>query len=100
VIRNHLGFVIRPALEVGADEVISQNAFNHSRATSRNWSCPLSPGGSPARAQRNHYQSRANAFFDHQCEITCGVLQKECAAILQDFISEKMISASGGTLIS
>jgi tRNA(adenine34) deaminase len=27
--------------------------------------------------------------FNHQCQITCGVLQNECAAILQDFFRKR-----------
>jgi hypothetical protein len=49
----------------------------------------------PPRGQRNHYLSRANAFFDHQCEITSGVLQKECAAILQDFFRKRRSPQAG-----
>ena len=30
-----------------------------------------------------------NPAFNHHCEITSGVLQNECAAILQDFFREK-----------
>jgi len=30
-----------------------------------------------------------NPAFNHHCEITSGVLQNECAAILQDFFRKK-----------
>jgi tRNA(adenine34) deaminase len=33
--------------------------------------------------------------FNHQCEITSGVLQKECAAILQDFFRKRREEAAG-----
>jgi len=32
--------------------------------------------------------------LNHQCEITSGVLQSECAAILQDFFKKKRASAA------
>jgi len=33
--------------------------------------------------------------FNHRCEITSGVLQKECAAILQDFFRKRREEAAG-----
>src|SRR5215472_17709963 len=33
--------------------------------------------------------------FNHRCEITAGVLQKECAAILQDFFRKRREKAAG-----
>jgi tRNA(adenine34) deaminase len=33
--------------------------------------------------------------FNHRCEITFGVLQKECAAILQDFFRKRREEAAG-----
>ena len=33
--------------------------------------------------------------FNHRCEITPGVLQKECAAILQDFFRKRREEAAG-----
>src|SRR5437773_4531922 len=33
--------------------------------------------------------------LNHRCEITAGVLQNECAAILQDFFQKKRASQSG-----
>src|SRR6266705_292014 len=33
--------------------------------------------------------------FNHQCEITSGVLQKECATILQDFFRKRSANQTG-----
>jgi tRNA(adenine34) deaminase len=33
--------------------------------------------------------------FNHRCEITSGVLQKECAALLQDFFRERRTGQAG-----
>jgi tRNA(adenine34) deaminase len=33
--------------------------------------------------------------FNHRCEITSGVLQKECAAILHDFFRKRREEAAG-----
>jgi tRNA(adenine34) deaminase len=35
-----------------------------------------------------------HASLNHQCQITAGILEKECAAILQDFFRKKRISTS------
>src|SRR5882757_10916211 len=35
--------------------------------------------------------------FNHRCEITLGVLQKECAAILQDFFRKRRDEQGSGT---
>jgi tRNA(adenine34) deaminase len=35
-----------------------------------------------------------HASLNHQCQITAGVLEKECAAILQDFFRKKRIATS------
>jgi tRNA(adenine34) deaminase len=33
--------------------------------------------------------------FNHRCQITSGVLQKECAAILQDFFRKRRGQSAG-----
>src|SRR6516162_11249417 len=50
------------------------------------------PSGGAAGSMMNLLQMPA---FNHRCEITSGVLQNECAAILQDFFRKRREDAAG-----
>jgi tRNA(adenine34) deaminase len=50
------------------------------------------PSAGAAGSMMNLLQIRA---FNHQCEITSGVLQKECAAILQEFFRKRRAGQAG-----
>jgi tRNA(adenine34) deaminase len=60
-------------------------ALVHTRIRRVIFGCPDSAAGA-AGSVMNLLQMRS---FNHRCEITFGVLQNECAAILQDFFHKR-----------
>src|SRR3981081_2707415 len=65
--------------------VMCAGALAHVRIRRVVFGCPDSRGGA-AGSVLNLLQMPA---LNHRCEITSGVLQDECAAILQDFFGQK-----------
>ena len=66
-------------------------ALVHTRIQRVIFGCP-DPSAGAAGSMINLLQMPA---FNHRCEITSGVLQKECAAILQDFFRKRREEAAG-----
>jgi len=65
-------------------------ALVHVRIRCVIFGCPMRGGG--AGSIMNLLQMPA---LNHRCEITSGVLQDECAAILQDFFRQKRSHGPG-----
>jgi len=65
-------------------------ALVHTRIQRVIFGCP-DPSAGAAGSMINLLQMPA---FNHRCEITSGVLQKECAAILQDFFRKRREEAA------
>ncbi len=60
-------------------------AIVHTRIRRVIFGCP-DPAGGAAGSMMNLLQMPA---FNHRCEITSGVLENECAAVLQDFFRKR-----------
>jgi len=66
-------------------------ALVHTRIRRVIFGCP-DPSVGAAGSMINLLQMHS---FNHQCDITSGVLQKECAAILQDFFRKRREESAG-----